>query len=209
MTPRRVILASGSPRRRELLGALVPDFEVVVSDIDEPVTGRPVLDARDLALAKGQAVAAAHPDAVVISADTVVARGSEIYGKPVDPSDATRILTELNNRDHLVITGVAVLDGREARVEHSCAAISMRFMYPDEIEGYVATGSPMDKAGAYAIQDADWAPVAKLVGCYCNVMGLPLWRLRGLLTQAGVECGWPDARYDRCRDCPERQQAGK
>lgn len=209
MTSPRVILASGSPRRKELLATLIPDFEVVVSDIDEPVTGRPVLDARDLALAKGQAVAAEHPDAVVISADTVVARGSEMYEKPVDSADARRILTELNDRDHMVITGVAVVHGAELLVDHSCAAISMRFMYPDEIDGYVATGSPMDKAGAYAIQDADWAPVARLVGCYCNVMGLPLWRLRELLARTGVECGSPDARYDRCRDCPERQQPGK
>ena len=202
----RVILASASPRRRELLAALLPTFEVVVSDIEEPMTEDPERDAVHLALGKATAVAgrAEFVGAVVIGADTIVHDGLKAYGKPSDPADAVAMLTALRNRTHRVFTGVAVTGGANVRAAVSVSEVTLSNHSDRAIEAYVASGRPLDKAGAYAIQDEDVPTVAALDGCFCGVMGLPLWRLRSLLDAFGVQTTAPDATYPRCAACPER-----
>ncbi len=114
------------------------------------------------------------------------------------------MLQELSGRAHRVATGVAVaVDGRVA-TDASVATVTMRLLSEGDIDGYVATGVPLDKAGAYAIQDDSFGVVAGLEGCYCTVVGLPLWRLKGLLEQAGMRCLNPGVSFERCRDCPDR-----
>jgi predicted house-cleaning NTP pyrophosphatase (Maf/HAM1 superfamily) len=114
------------------------------------------------------------------------------------------MLRELSGQAHTVVTGVAVaLDGRVA-TDASVATVTIRALREEEIERYVASGVPLDKAGAYAIQDDGFPVVERLEGCYCSVMGLPLWRLKGLLEWAGVVCRSPDAAFARCRPCPDR-----
>jgi len=188
-----------------LLAALVDAFEVRVSNADEPLTGRPVSDARGLAETKAKAVPRARGE-VVLAADTVVAREGEVYAKPADVADAARMLRELAGRRHMVVTGVALATGEGTFVDHSVAFVGVRPLAADEIAAYVASGRPLDKAGAYAIQDEDVAVVERLAGCYCNVMGLPLWRTKGLLERAGIPCADPGATYARCAVCPERSR---
>lgn len=186
-----------------MLAALIPAFDVRVSDADEPLTGRPVSDARGLAEAKARAVER-RPGEIVLAADTVVARENESYGKPADEVDAGRMLRELAGRRHMVVTGVAIATDQGMVTDHSVAMVDVRAMTDDEITAYVASGRPLDKAGAYAIQDEDVRVVERLGGCYCNVMGLPLWRTKALLGRAGVACGDPGDTYERCGACPER-----
>ena len=200
----RVVLASASPRRRELLAALVSDFDVEPADVDEPLGAVAVEDAVALAAAKAEHIAAAHPGAVVLGADTIVFDAQRSYGKPRDEADARAMLRALAGRDHCVVTGVAVALGEGASRDVSVATVTMRALTEAEIEAYVATGVPFDKAGAYAIQHEAFPVVARLAGCFCSVMGLPLWRVRALLTAAGVECREPDGRYERCASCPDR-----
>jgi septum formation protein len=202
------VLASGSPRRRELLAALVAEFEVVPSDVPEEAAGDPVQDALHLAEAKARAVAETASDAVVIGCDTIVHDGRRSYGKPVDAADALRMWRELRGRSHRVVTGVAVVFEGKVLTGHSEAAVTLADLGDETIAQYVASGRPLDKAGAYAIQDDDVPTVARLDGCYCCVVGLPLWRLRGLLERAGVACRKPGETYGRCRACPERNDDG-
>ncbi len=200
----RIILASGSPRRLELLRALVPDFDVVVSDVPEAMTGDPVADSMRLAQAKAEAVAAQHAGAVVIGADTIVHDGVRAYGKPASPDDALAMWKLLRGKTHRVITGVAVVCEGQVWAGHSQAHVELSMLSDVDVARYVASGRPLDKAGAYAIQDQDVPTVARLDGCYCCVVGLPLWRLRGLLRAAGVECALPANVFERCATCPER-----
>jgi septum formation protein len=206
----RVVLASGSPRRRELLAALVPEFDVGPADIEEPLGADAVADATSLAAAKAAHVAGAGPTPAVIGADTVVFDAERSYGKPRDEADARAMLRELQGRDHCVVTGVAVANGDSVETDTSVATVTMRPLTADQIDRYVATGVPLDKAGAYAIQHEAFPVVERLAGCYCSVMGLPLWRLWRLLRTAGIDCAMPDATYERCRSCPDREamQAG-
>ncbi|HMM42642.1 MAG TPA: Maf family protein [Thermomicrobiales bacterium] len=194
MTPREsepeLILASASPRRRELLRRLGVDFTVVPSDVDEWAPGRhPRAErlARHLAREKALAVAASHPDAVVLAADTIVVQQSRLLAKPADAREAREMLGRLRGRDHRVITGVAVARGRQVRVAHAVTHVRMREYGHDEIERYIARGGPFDKAGGYAIQDPAFAPVDRYTGCYCNVVGLPLGAVIPLLVSTGVE----------------------
>ncbi len=185
------------------MAALVADFDIEPSDIPEPFTGDPVRDAQSLAIAKARAVADVD-ERVYIGSDTVVYDGQRSFGKPVDHSDAVAMLSSLAGREHRVATGVAVIvDGRVSS-EVSISTVELSVLTADAIEAYVASGRPMDKAGAYAIQDEDVPTVARFEGCYCGVMGLPLWRLRALLVDAGVACSEPSARFERCGSCPER-----
>lgn len=186
----RVVLASASPRRHELLGMVGIAHEVDPANIDETVrpgeseTGH----ALRLAAEKGRAVAARHPDALVIAADTIVAVDGRIFGKPVDEADARRMLRVLSGRTHVVHTAVAVaLDGgRRLESGVESAYVAFRALDEAEIAAYVATGEPMDKAGAYGIQGYGATIVERVEGDYFAVMGLALRRLVALLAQAGV-----------------------
>ncbi len=202
--PARVVLGSASPRRRELLRALLDDFAVDPADIAEHTTDDPRADARRLAREKASTVARRHPGAVVIGADTIVHDGERAYGKPADPAGATAMLRALQGRTHLVVTGLAVVSAGGAASDVSTSEVTLAELGDDAITAYVAGGRPLDKAGAYAIQDEDVPTVAALEGCYCSVMGLPLWRLRTLLATAGVAAREPGGAVPRCAACPER-----
>ena len=195
------ILASQSPRRRDLLKAAGFDFRVIVPDIDEtPNPGEsPARFARRAARDKARAVAARLPPSarprVVVACDTVVALGPRIVGKPRSASEAVRMLQALSGRTHEVISGLALLhglpDGRSPRGLHSRSRtvrtrVRFRRLTTGEIKRYVASGEPMDKAGAYAIQEGASGMVVSIRGSYTNVVGLPLAELIAWLTDAGV-----------------------
>ena len=203
----RVVLASASPRRLELLAALVSAFEVMPSDAAEDLTGDAIADAGRLALAKAQVVAAREPAALVIGADTIVFDGEHSYGKPRDAADAGTMLRALRGRAHTVVTAVAVVAPWKSVTSHSLARVTLANLSEASIDAYVASGRPLDKAGAYAIQDDDVPTVNSIDGCYCSVVGLPLWRLRAMLREAGVDSREPSAMRDRCATCPERQSS--
>jgi len=184
-----VILASASPRRRELLRRLIPRFEIVPSQIDErlegPVGPDPVAE---VALRKARAVAAGRRVGIVLGADTVVVIDGQALGKPADPGRARAMLRLLRGRAHDVITGVALVAAGTDRTL-TTAVVSRVFMrdYPDaQIEAYVAAGEPFDKAGAYAVQGQGGALVGGWVGPYSNIIGLPLEATARLLAEFGV-----------------------
>lgn len=199
-----LVLASGSPRRRELLAALGVPFEVDPADVDETSAERdPVRLAESLALLKARAVARRRPGDIVIGSDTVVALDGRLLGKPADAAEARAMLHTLRGRAHEVVTGVAVvaLGGREA-VTHSRTVVVMRQYLDAECDAFIARGEPFDKAGGYAIQDAAFRPVARIDGCECGVIGLPLWTLTPLLHEVGADVSAPA--LDRCAECPAR-----
>lgn len=202
----RVILASASPRRRELLTRLGLPFEVVEPRVDEGDTaGRPERVARRLAVAKARAVAAIRPDAFVLAADTVVAHRGTLLGKPGDATEARATLKRLRGRSHRVVTAVAVLPPGRRRplVEHVATRVTMRRYTDDKIAASIARGDPFDKAGAYAIQDERFPPVARYDGCYCNAVGLPLWMAARLLRRAGLAVSpRPADLLPQCAACP-------
>ena len=184
-----VILASASLRRRELLARLVRDFSVIPADVDEllsaPVTSASVAA---LALTKARAVASRINHGVVLGADTIVVVDGEPFGKPTSPDHARSMLRRLRGRSHEVITGVGVIDAASRR-EAATAVTTTVFMmsFTDQaLNDYVATGEPLDKAGAYAIQERGRDLVAGYVGSYTNVIGLPVAATRRLLSDFGV-----------------------
>jgi septum formation protein len=189
--PPPLVLASGSPRRRELLARLGVEFEIRPSDTDEqPLPGEaPDALARRLALAKARA--AARPGEVALGADTDVALDGEIFGKPRDEAEARRMLRRLAGRTHQVWSGVALVeigpDGlpRREAVEVVRSDVRFRDLTDDEIAAYAATGEPLDRAGAYAIQGGAAPFVAELAGDLSNVVGLPLAATRALLARFG------------------------
>lgn len=199
MTDQHFILASQSPRRRQLLALLGYPFEVIVPDVDEDIhlnAGPPTYvlrTAQQKAEAAGRMLPSsdrALPHPIVIAADTTVALDGAILGKPGDADEARRMLWALRGQAHTVYTGVCLVDtasGREVAAVHS-TAVTMRDYSAAEIDAYVATGDPLDKAGAYAIQHGDFNPVAALDGCYLGVMGLSLCGLIALLRELGVPC---------------------
>ena len=184
-----LILASGSPRRRQLLEQIGLTFAVRSSDVDESVSPglTPAQVVESLSARKGEAVAAeAAPGDLVLSADTVVALDGAILGKPRDRAEAEAMLTALSGRTHQVYTGVTLLQDGRRLTEHEVTAVTFRPLSPGEIAAYVSTGEPMDKAGAYGIQGLGALLVERLEGDYFNVMGLPLCRLGEMLAQFGV-----------------------
>jgi septum formation protein len=200
-----LVLASASPRRRELLAELGVAFEVHPSAIDEHSDeGDPARRATALALAKARAVGERAPGALVLGADTiVVAPDGDMLGKPADASEARAMLGALRGRTHRVLSGVAVVLGERADSDCVATTVRMRAYSDAEIDRYVARGEPFDKAGGYAIQDAELAPAASADGCVCSVIGLPLWSVRRLLfAVGGVEASAPG--LDRCAACPLR-----
>ncbi len=186
----RLILASASPRRSELLGqiGILPDA-IDPADIEEAPLARetPERMAARLARAKAEAVAARHPGAFVLGADTVVAVGRRVLGKPADAGEAGRFLALLSGRRHRVIGGICVIDPEGGVHERSCVtAVRFKRLSRDETAAYLAAGEWRDKAGGYAIQGRAGTFVIWIGGSYSNVVGLPLYETAALL--AGV--GW-------------------
>ena len=179
-----VILASQSPRRKELMGLFHIPFTVRVSDADE--TMDPELPAADAVAAVSRRKAEAvprNPDDLVIAADTIVVCCGEILGKPADTADAFRMLRLLSGRDHQVMTGMTILRGKECRTVTEITDIHFRELSDREINAYIRTGEPMDKAGSYGIQGGAALFAERLVGDYYNVVGLPVCRLSQLLRE--------------------------
>ena len=180
----RIILASNSPRRKELLGQMgIQEFKVSAPNVDESVAEglSPARIVEELSQRKARAAKKAGPKDIVIAADTVVALDGSVLGKPRSGEDAFAMLSALSGREHHVYTGVTVHQGERAVTEHEETAVRFRALSPDEIRGYIATGEPMDKAGAYGIQ-----------GDYSNVVGLPVFRLGRILAGFGIDllkCG--------------------
>lgn len=179
-----VILASKSPRRKELMNYLTSQFTVEVSGADEllPVGVGPEGAVLLLARRKARSVADSHPKALVIGADTMVAVGREILGKPRDATDAARMLGLLSGRTHQVYTGVAICIGGRETSFHAVTEVEMAPLTPEEIVWYLSTGEALDKAGAYGIQGAAARFVRRISGDYFNVMGLPVNALYENLT---------------------------
>lgn len=185
-----LILASGSPRRRKFLTDLGLVFSLASADLDESIRPGELpgeLVCR-LAQEKAAVVAADHPEAWVIGADTVVVLGGAILGKPAGPAEALAMLERLNGRTHQVWTGVAIanLHHRVGRVFAVCTEVSFAETAPAVLAAYVATGEPLDKAGSYGIQDIGVFLVDTVRGSYSNVVGLPLPELLGQLLELGI-----------------------
>ena len=188
MSSCKVVLASSSPRRRELLNLIGIAHEVRPANVDESMRPReaPRRHAERLARDKANAVAVRDPDLITIAADTIVVINRKVLGKPVDKDDAARMLAMLSGREHTVITAVAVSRGKKLRSAIEEVKVKFRRLREDEIEAYIATGEPMDKAGAYGIQGYGATIVERVEGDYFAVMGLPLVRLIGLMRDVGV-----------------------
>jgi septum formation protein len=174
-----LILASASPRRRELLAQAGFTFEVIPTDIPElrKPGEDPIRFVTRLAREKAEAVAATHavtPDTLVLGADTIVVVDEEVLGKPEDAADAARMLRLLSGQTHQVITGLCLARGRERQRAAEVTFVRFVTLSDQEIHDYVATGEPLDKAGAYAIQGRAGRWVPRIHGCYFNVVGLPL-----------------------------------
>ncbi len=178
-----LILASGSPRRRELLEYITADFAVITRDTDEtpPAGLSPRAGAEALALRKAKAVAAHYPDDTVIGADTIVVLEGAVFGKPADEADARRMLAALSGREHTVFTGVAVVSRMGETVFSEGTLVRFRPLSAADISAYAATGEPMDKAGAYGIQKKGALLIEGISGDFYNVMGLPVCRLSQVL----------------------------
>jgi septum formation protein len=186
-----IILASNSPRRKELLLQIGLDFSVDPADVDERVLPgeSPEGYAVRVALDKARVAAARAGTGIVIAADTIVVLDDEVLGKPADAGDAERMLMKLSGKAHFVITGLAVMDAAtgNALTRSSITRVWFRSLASHEIISYVATGEPLDKAGAYGIQGRGALLVDKIDGCYFNVVGLPLSLLGELLHAFGVD----------------------
>jgi septum formation protein len=190
-----IVLASGSPRRKELMASLGLDYEIVVSDVDEGAFNldhlKPEEVVKFLARTKAQEVFKHRSDAYVVGADTIVVLDGQVFGKPVDEADACRMLTALQGRAHEVYSGICIFNPDQSpnatplAMDARRTQVFMRAMSPDEVRGYVATREPMDKAGAYAIQGYGAALIERVDGCYFNVVGLSLNQLDTLFGQFG------------------------
>jgi septum formation protein len=184
----RVILASASPRRRELLSLIGIAHEVRPADIDESLFPgeRPAAHAERLARTKAHTIAEREPDAVVIAADTIVVVDGDVLGKPADEAAARAMLKRLSGRTHIVLTAIAVARGARTESAVESVDVTFRTVTDDEIGSYIATGEPMDKAGAYGIQGFGATIVERVDGDYFSVMGLGLRRLIELLERVGA-----------------------
>lgn len=176
----KIILASASPRRQELLGYIVSEYECMPADIDETIPEN--ISAEDsaeyLACLKASHIAESHPDSIVIGCDTVVVYEGKVFGKPASEEEAAYMLSALSGHVHLVITGVCMCFGEMKKSFSDITEVEFYELSENEISSYIATGSPMDKAGAYGIQDGAILPAKSIKGDYFNVVGLPVGRLR-------------------------------
>ncbi len=191
-----VILASKSPRRQELLRNLIDQFFVINPEVDETiVSGEKPAEfverlAKEKAIMAGEKVAGSSlNDLFVIGADTIVVDNDEILGKPIDEDDARRILEQLKGKTHFVLSGVALYNPFSKEIESSVISteVMMRDYHEIEIQAYIDSGDPFDKAGAYAIQNQSFNPVPQMTDCYANVMGLPLCDLYLLMKSMDLE----------------------
>jgi len=205
---KNLILASNSPRRKELLLLFGWPFEVLPADVDESRQSgeSPVHYVCRLACEKAQVIAA-QKNGLVIAADTIVVDEDELLGKPADEADARRMLVQLRGQRHQVYTAIALIDTETGQsYDDVCRTdVPMRLYSDAEMDAYITSGDPMDKAGAYAIQHAGFHPVEGMTGCFASVMGLPLCHLTVGLRQFGIEA--PRSLPDRCQqyldyDCP-------
>jgi MAF protein len=190
MSDLSLVLASNSPRRKQILAWSGVPFTVRAADIDEtPLEGElPAAYVQRLALTKGRKMSgSAGFKEVIIAADTTVAVDNEIIGKPADAADARRILLKLRGRVHFVHTAIVVIAPSKGLIEKELCStrVRMRRYSDEEIEAYIRTRDPLDKAGAYAIQNEEFHPVEVLKGCYASVMGLPLCHLERVLRRMG------------------------
>ena len=189
-TVQPVVLASGSPRRRELLASVGLVFDVLDSGVEE--SGGEGLSPKDLvefwAREMARAVSRLRPSSWVLGADTVVALGGEIFGKPSGPDEAASMLERLSGRTHEVYTGVCLTreDRGIVHVESVCTEVLFKTLSPSEIAAYVRTGEPLDKAGAYGIQGFGAFLVRRIEGSYTNVVGLPLCEVLDRMAEAGI-----------------------
>ena len=185
----KLILASRSPRRLELLKQITDQFEVVPSSVEEKLDYglRPEENARLLARAKAEDVAKKYPDCWVIGADTLVTLHQEILGKPVDVSDAERMLRRLSGKEHRVATGICVVSPGKTLDKAITSKVRFKPLTDEEILNYIQTGEPMDKAGAYAIQGKGSFMVRDYSGSHSNIIGLPIDELKILLEKTGFK----------------------
>lgn len=183
-----IILASSSPRRQMILNQIGCVYKIVTSNYQESnnLLCNPVELAISNSLGKALDVAKHNPLAIVIGADTVVVHNGQVFGKPKNAEDAIRMLKILAGQNHQVITGLAVVVGNTKHTDYAETNVKMRWFSNEEIDSYVATGEPLDKAGAYGIQEKGALLVESIEGCYYNVVGLPLVILNRLLGKVGV-----------------------
>ena len=181
-----LILASGSPRRRELLDLMGLTYTVETPDVDESFSGRPSETVMEISRRKAAAVAARHSDSIIIAADTLVFADGAL-GKPHTPERAKEMLRSLAGNWHHVYTGITVINTRSGRILRNVDKTRVHLvpMTEQEIDAYVATGEPLDKAGAYGIQGMGGMFVDRIDGSYSNVVGLPMSMLRIMLAQVG------------------------
>ena len=211
---KRLVLASESPRRRNLIKLLglswILDRAEISEQFDQSLQSLGSI-AETLALEKAHTVAARHPNSLVLGADTIVVLGSTPYGKPSSQSGAKRMLQALRARTHKVITGIALVDtGRGmTRVIRKETVVTMRNYTEEEIDSYLASGAAMDKAGSYAIQDEIFHPAKQITGCFTNVIGLPLCSVERALIEFDVpsklSVGWKQRSQSLCEShepCP-------
>ena len=188
---RRIILASASPRRKELLKQLGLEFEVAPSEYPEDLVKKlpPRTIVRRLSIEKAKAVAPLYPDSIIIAADTIGVIGGKVIGKPKTIAEAKAMLRLLSGKTHLVITGVTILDTADGCSSTGVVttAVTFRKLTKSDIDAYVATGEPLDKAGAYAIQGLGAVLVKEIRGDYFNVMGLPIGEVAAKLKKFGID----------------------
>jgi len=188
---RKIILASGSPRRKQMLEQVGLRFTVEVSDYEEkPIQGvLPFQFVETLSLGKAKAVANNHEDAIIIGADTIVVLDNQILGKPKTKEDAKEMLKKLSGNTHSVFTGFTIIDTKNKRTITNHVETKIRFknLSDEEISGYVETGEPMDKAGAYGVQDRGALFVEYIQGDYSSVMGLPILKIFEILKTLGID----------------------
>ena len=180
-----IILASASPRRKELMGYIVPRFEIIPADVDETLPKEIPAEksAEFLAVKKAEHISAQYPESIVIGSDTVVIVDGEILGKPADEADAYRMLKKLSGKVHTVITGVCISKGEKKKSFSEATRVEFYPLSEEEIRGYIATGDPMDKAGAYGIQGEGCVLIKGIEGDFFTVMGLPAAKLKRELAE--------------------------
>lgn len=191
MQKKKIILASTSPRRKELMTRLRINFEVMDSGYEEDMTMKmlPVALAKFLSMGKAKAIAAKSKDCIIIAADTFVVHGNKLIGKPHTKEAATKMLNSINNKTIKIITGLAIIDtcSNKTFSEVEIGEVKFRKFSKSEIKNYVASGEPLDRAGAFAVQGLGSVLIEKVSGDFNSIIGLPLFKVAKILTKLGVK----------------------